>query len=335
VLGDDIVIFDRLLADSYLSVMEKLGVEINLSKSIVSPSRKVFEFAKRTIITGVNVSSLSFQQIISQSSRGARVADSVTWIRQGLIDNVPLLCSILDKHGGLGLLSLKRIGMEAIALLGLLYHKGIIEHRVVVESLVNPQYKEDFDWDKASFSLPLRSILKHSLSCLKGQLDKPNYPFSHEELRKDIYDELEPELSAIILQHALHKCKLLDRDYDSLINKGAHSLVRNVTDPVLKGALSGFFEDLIINHRSDLDVGELLDKVESILYKHAKYPCSSISESLRHLDEVEAMIFVFTYKTEMSRLKYETETSPIIDLVRKGVWGSKTRYWEIPNPTYS
>lgn len=66
------------MATKYLEVMTKLGLEINLSKSIRSPSLEVFEFAKRTVINGINVSSLSFQQIISQSSRGSRVADSVT-----------------------------------------------------------------------------------------------------------------------------------------------------------------------------------------------------------------------------------------------------------------
>jgi len=126
--------------------MKDLGVEINLSKSIVSPNKQVFEFAKRTIVTGVNVSSISFQQIISQSSIGARVADAASFIKQGLIDNVPTLGAILSKYGSsTDFTKVKSVGMEAIALLGLLFHKGIIEHRVVVESLINPQYREDFD----------------------------------------------------------------------------------------------------------------------------------------------------------------------------------------------
>jgi len=48
ILGDDIVIFNRQIADQYLLIMAELGCEINLSKSIVSHSRPVFEFAKRT-----------------------------------------------------------------------------------------------------------------------------------------------------------------------------------------------------------------------------------------------------------------------------------------------
>lgn len=126
--------------------MAKLGVEINLSKSIRSPTSQVFEFAKRTIVNGVNVSSISFQQIISQASRGSRVADALSYIKSGLINNIPVLGTILSKNGGSNAFSkLKAVGLESIALLGLLHQKRLIEHRVVVESLVNPQYKEDFD----------------------------------------------------------------------------------------------------------------------------------------------------------------------------------------------
>lgn len=71
------MIFDQGLADSYLEVMEGLGVDINLSKSI-SSSPWGFEFAKRTFIRGSNVSAISLQQIASQSGISSRVADSIT-----------------------------------------------------------------------------------------------------------------------------------------------------------------------------------------------------------------------------------------------------------------
>jgi hypothetical protein len=48
ILGDDLVIFDADVAAKYLQIMAVLGCEINLNKSIVSTSRPVFEFAKRT-----------------------------------------------------------------------------------------------------------------------------------------------------------------------------------------------------------------------------------------------------------------------------------------------
>jgi len=57
-LGDDIVIFDQKVATVYLSIMDKLGVGINLSKSILSSNGLALEFAKRTIYKTDDVSSL-------------------------------------------------------------------------------------------------------------------------------------------------------------------------------------------------------------------------------------------------------------------------------------
>jgi hypothetical protein len=57
-LGDDIIIFDKRVAERYLEIMEHLGVSINLSKSVISDC-KVGEFAKVTILNGVDVSALS------------------------------------------------------------------------------------------------------------------------------------------------------------------------------------------------------------------------------------------------------------------------------------
>lgn len=46
VLGDDIVIANQAVARSYQYIMKTLGVEINMTKSLVS-SKGVFEMAKR------------------------------------------------------------------------------------------------------------------------------------------------------------------------------------------------------------------------------------------------------------------------------------------------
>jgi len=45
VLGDDIVIADKDVAAEYVKLMAFLGVDINLTKSLVS-SKRVCEFAK-------------------------------------------------------------------------------------------------------------------------------------------------------------------------------------------------------------------------------------------------------------------------------------------------
>jgi hypothetical protein len=58
VLGDDIILFDPLIAAKYLQVMEALGVPINTSKSVVAKV-PVTEFAKVTSYWGKDCSAIS------------------------------------------------------------------------------------------------------------------------------------------------------------------------------------------------------------------------------------------------------------------------------------
>jgi hypothetical protein len=51
------VVLDERLAGKYLEVAKELGVEINLSKSILSTNGS-FEFAKRTVYKGTDVSGI-------------------------------------------------------------------------------------------------------------------------------------------------------------------------------------------------------------------------------------------------------------------------------------
>lgn len=57
------MIFDSKVATVYLSLMASLGVEINLSKSVVA-NREVVEFAKRTSMGGTDVSALPWKSFI-------------------------------------------------------------------------------------------------------------------------------------------------------------------------------------------------------------------------------------------------------------------------------
>jgi hypothetical protein len=51
VLGDDVVIHNKLVADEYLGIMRHLGVHINFSKSVIS--HDFVEFAK--VLRGPNI----------------------------------------------------------------------------------------------------------------------------------------------------------------------------------------------------------------------------------------------------------------------------------------
>jgi len=56
-LGDDIVIFDRVVANEYLKLMDQLAVPINLDKSVIGS--QVAEFAKRHFYQGHEVTGVS------------------------------------------------------------------------------------------------------------------------------------------------------------------------------------------------------------------------------------------------------------------------------------
>jgi hypothetical protein len=58
VLGDDIVFFEKDVAQEYLSLMDLLGVPINLSKSVIA-TNPTFEFAKVTGHKGNHVAAVS------------------------------------------------------------------------------------------------------------------------------------------------------------------------------------------------------------------------------------------------------------------------------------
>lgn len=63
VLGDDVVIADRLVAQQYLRIMRDIGVEISLAKSLVSITGSL-EFAKRTWVRGRDASPISLAEML-------------------------------------------------------------------------------------------------------------------------------------------------------------------------------------------------------------------------------------------------------------------------------
>jgi hypothetical protein len=68
IVGDDIIIFDKSLADKYLEVMAELGVPINQSKSVVSINKPVVEFVKRTSVGKKEVSPIQWNMFINQDT---------------------------------------------------------------------------------------------------------------------------------------------------------------------------------------------------------------------------------------------------------------------------
>jgi hypothetical protein len=70
VLGDDLVIGDRLVAEAYQEILDYLGVKCGIHKSIVSPSGTALEFAKKTFYKGTDVSPVPLKEL-SAATRSA------------------------------------------------------------------------------------------------------------------------------------------------------------------------------------------------------------------------------------------------------------------------
>jgi len=74
VLGDDVVIGDSRVVTQYLLILQSLGVECGLHKSLLSHKGTALEFAKRTIVNGIDCSPISFKEYWAASrSLGAFV----------------------------------------------------------------------------------------------------------------------------------------------------------------------------------------------------------------------------------------------------------------------
>lgn len=71
VLGDDIVIWNKAVANSYLKVINSLGVEVGLAKSVVSLSGTALEFAKKTLYKGEDISPIPIKEYSSALEKSA------------------------------------------------------------------------------------------------------------------------------------------------------------------------------------------------------------------------------------------------------------------------
>lgn len=67
VLGDDVVIGDYRVTTQYLLVLDSLGVECGLHKSLLSHKGLAMEFAKKTIVNGVDVSPVAWKEFYAAS----------------------------------------------------------------------------------------------------------------------------------------------------------------------------------------------------------------------------------------------------------------------------
>lgn len=80
VLGDDVVIFQPSLAAKYIELMSLYGVELNMSKSVISQGEfPVVEFAKRTSLKKSDVSPISWKMLLNQDHFKGKLSTFLWW----------------------------------------------------------------------------------------------------------------------------------------------------------------------------------------------------------------------------------------------------------------
>jgi len=135
VLGDDIVIFDSLVARSYLSLCQGLGVSINTTKSVVAVDRPVVEFAKRTSLNGNDVSALSFKEFISNNNFFGRLSVAIKIIDRSWGINYPLMFRLASLESNTKV----RLSYPIIGYLTTLVTRGKLSMENLISLLVNSE----------------------------------------------------------------------------------------------------------------------------------------------------------------------------------------------------
>jgi hypothetical protein len=330
ILGDDLVIFDRLVADEYLRIMTGLGCEINMTKSIVSHHRPVFEFAKRTCYAGNIVSGVSLAQLRAGWSVGARVGNAMQLLRNGFIHSRSALAAVISRNA-ISKLSQEDSGLGILALLGAYFQQGRLPLRTLAHAIIDPRI-EDFDYQTETVGLPLEASLNAVFSIVNEE--DSGYPFSKEEERDEIFDEYSSEMSTTLLDKAMDKARRLYEDQDVVVAQGAGQLyfavyhetqgakpldLKDLPSEVrlLYIQIENFFVNEVLNLEFAKENPEaLFEELETVLYKHAKFQNVTFAAALEYLNRAEALEFKMTLKEPVAPGKTVIETTPLLGILR-------------------
>lgn len=357
VLGDDIVIFDRQIADQYLIIMAELGCEINLSKSIVSHNRPVFEFAKRTCWGPHIVSGISIAQVRAGWRVGGRVANVLNFSNSGLITRPSLLAITLARYAfsngkpsSLRLVNSswrgrKYFSLGILSLLGALYQNGTLPLRVLMTALVNP-HNSEADFSGQAIGLPQRASLNAAFSMLKDATTADQISFSKQEVRDEVYDEYASELATVMLQSALKKAQILLGNSELLVQQFSArthfraiyrdgggsdgSYIPDINDYPKEYRLLLIQIENYTNWTLGLEFAKedpewLHDTIYDLAYKQATYNHVTFEEASRWLEKVEALEYKLTLQEVAGPGKTILESAPILSAIRN-MQGLKPTY---------
>lgn len=237
VLGDDIVIFDNHVAASYLEIMKSLDVGINLSKSLISEQLQTIEFAKRTAFKGIDVSGLSWKQLMSENTLPGRVNLALSLLRKGYIGNRTMLARAIVGNRYFNFLSIFQPGkvkdeMEfgITSILGSFIESDKISLGSVVSLLIDPLYKGGTKGFKPS--VPMNKSLQSVLELAKeGKLSSPPTPkkkpkrdfiadmFAINPVKSIVAERVVDRVQIAVLAKANRVLTKFEKEYELLLNK--------------------------------------------------------------------------------------------------------------------
>jgi len=364
ILGDDLVIFNEDIANEYLELMTLLGCEINLNKSISSPKRPVFEFAKRTCLNGQIVSGISLVQLRAGWNVAGRVANVLNFNNSGLITKTSLLAVALSRYpfsnGKFTVSNIqtnertqKMFSLGILSLFGVYFQKGILPLKTLMTALVNPHY-EDADYSGEAVGLPTKASLNVAFGLLTTGI-VPEDPFSNMEAREEIFKEYHSELVSTMLLKALAKAKVLYEQSEGLVQKFAQHLYfsevytdngeRVPLDDLPKETsllyiqIENFANGLLGLEHTCNNPEEIYDELYALSYENAKRNHVSFEDASRWLERVENFEFKLTLQEATPPGKTILESAPILGTLRNmdPTLNAKVRYNEAPifQPLYA
>jgi len=195
-LGDDIVLFHPRVADLYKRVMNQLGVEINASKSVISPNLPVLEFAKRFAIGFRDLSPLSFRQVVNTNNLYGRLDWALKLILRGSSDALKIwwLANRESRFRP------PRLDLPTIGLLTHLVENDKFDLELLIANILDPSKPVSYFSENLALSLSLqRKMIK---LWIKGE-DRLDQFLDTKQSQLDYYDDQEALYRGILIHDIL------------------------------------------------------------------------------------------------------------------------------------
>lgn len=326
VLGDDIVIFDRDVAMQYLALMGSLDVGINLSKSLTSESLQTLEFAKRTAVEGVDVSGLSWKQLLSGNDSQGRANFALSMVRKGLITSVNVLVkamsscryvspreAILSDHYR------PILERDIFSILGSFAFNGKVPLESLVTLMIDPSEEGDRMWGSPPSKLPLLMMLRLVLG-IGNNPDAslvPNALISSFAKRLDIV-RMEQTVSVLannLVSIAIARWTKFLKDENDLFALLVSKLVNRPKDVDTKFVddLIYFAREFVYQHRYSGEISWLIDSMLS-LYQDQNYPLEQV---LAVSQEVDLFISRLDFQSKPSEFESTSVIPKLLEDIAK------------------